>query len=152
MRMSQPRQAAGWVAAACIGFFLLGSTNGCGRKLPPIRPGVFPPPAVSDLTYEVQGGDIFLGWRVPAFDPAKESAPASFKVLRARQATDEIECSTCPMAFQVIADISASGKPTGRHMRFQDTLEPGFKHSYKLQVVTVDDMAGKDSNVVAVTY
>jgi hypothetical protein len=37
-------------------------------------------------------------------------------------------------------------------MRFQDTLEPGFKHSYKLQVVTVDDMAGKDSNVVAVTY
>ena len=152
MRMSPPCQSAGWVAAACIGFVLLGSANGCGRKLPPIRPGVFPPPAVSDLTYEVQGGDIFLGWSVPAFDPAKESAPAGFKMLRARQATDEIECSTCPMAFQVIADISASGKATGRRMRFRDTLEAGFIHSYKLQAVTADDVAGKDSNVVTVTY
>jgi hypothetical protein len=113
---------------------------------------VFPPPAVSDLTYEVQADNIFLGWRVPAFDPAKESAPAGFKVLRARQTMDEIECGTCPMAFQVIADISAPGKPAGGRMRFRDALEPGFKHSYKLQVVTVDDMAGKDSNVVAVTY
>ncbi len=144
--------AAGWVVAACIGFLLLSHGNGCGRKLPPIQPGALPPPAVADLTHEVRGSEIFLFWSLPAFHPAKESAAVGFKVLRARQTAGEAECRTCPPAFQLVADITASGRSPGSRMRFRDVLEPGFKYSYKLKAYTSDGVAGKDSLLVAVTH
>ena len=144
-------QAAGRVAVVCIGFFILMTETGCGRKLLPIQPGALPPPGVVDLTYEVRGSAVLLSWSVPAFDPAKESAAVGFKVLRARQTADEAECGTCPPPFQVIADITASGRGPRSRMRFRDALEPGFKHSYKLKAYADDGVAVRDSNAVAVT-
>jgi hypothetical protein len=138
----------GWMTAACVGLFFLGSGVGCGRKLLPIQPGALPPPAVADLTHEVRGGDILLSWSMPPFNPGKESAVAGFKILRARQTVDETECPTCPVAFQVIGDIAASGRHPGSRMKFRDALEPGLKHLYKITSYTVDGRAGKDSNTV----
>jgi hypothetical protein len=103
------------------------------------------------LAYEVRGKAVLLSWSVPVFDPAKESAAKRFKVLRARQSAEEAACRTCPPPYQVIADIPAPAKTPGSPMRFRDTLEPGFKHSYKLQIVADDGVALKDSNVVAFT-
>ncbi len=145
-------QTDGWVAAACLGLLVMSILFGCGRKLPPIQPGALPPPVVVDLTHEVRSGEILLFWSVPPINPAKESAAAGFKVLRSRQTADEDECQTCPVRFQVIADIVASGRHPGSRMKFRDTLEPGFKHSYKLRSYTTDEVAGKDSVAVAVTY
>lgn len=143
-------QAAGWAAAVCIGLLLFGSS--CGRKLPPIRPGALPPPTVADLSHELHGSEILLLWTLPGSTPGKESAPAGFKVLRARQTLVEADCRTCPMPFQVIADLSTSGRNPGSPMRFQDRLEPGWQHHYKLQAYTADGVAGKDSNPVVVDY
>jgi hypothetical protein len=140
----------GWAAAALIGVVLF--ANNCGRKLPPIQPGVLPPPTVTDLTHEVRESEILLFWSQPAVNPAKESAAAGFKVLRMRQTKAEAECRTCPMPFQVIADITASGRKSGSRFRFQDRLEPGYLHSYKVQAYTADGVAGKDSNAAAVSY
>jgi hypothetical protein len=144
-------QAAGWVAGGCVGLLILATASGCGRKLLPIRPGALPPPAIVDLTYEVRGSAVLLSWTVPAFDPAKESAAAGFKVLRARQSAEEADCGTCPPPFQVIADMTASGRAPGSRMRFRDALEPGLKHSYKLNAYADDGVAVRDSNAVAVT-
>lgn len=144
--------AAGWVAAACIGLLLVSHGGGCGRKLAPIQPGVLPPPTVADLTHEVRADEILLFWSLPAFNPAKESAAAGFKVLRARQTAAEAECRTCPPAFQLVADIAAAGRSPGSRMRFRDVLEPGFKHSYKLISYSSDGLAGKASAPVAVAY
>jgi hypothetical protein len=141
-------QTAGWAAAVCIGLLLLGIS--CGRKLPPIQPGALPPPAVVDLSYERHGSELLLLWTLPGSTSGKESMPAGFKVLRARQASAEANCRTCPMPFQVIADLSASGRNPGNPMRFKDRLEPGWKHHYKLQAYTADGVAGKDSNPVVV--
>jgi len=145
-------QAAGWVTAVCIAFFIMSTVCGCGRKLPPIQPGTLPPPAVFDLAYEVRENEITLFWSLPAFNPAKERAPAGFKVLRARQTAVEAECRACPLSFQMAADMAANDRAPGSRMRFQDVLEPGFKHSYKLQAYTVDGVVGKDSNLITVTY
>lgn len=144
-------QANGWLAAASIGLVSLILITGCGRKLPPIQPGALPPAAVVDLTYEVQGSAVLLSWSVPAFEPAKQSAVALFKVLRARQTDQEAECGTCPPAFRVIAERAASAKAPGSRMRFRDALEPGFKHSYKLQSYADDGIAVQESNAVTVT-
>jgi len=142
---------AGWVAAAGIGFLLAATGSGCGRKMLPIQPGALPPPAVVDLSYEVRGSAVILTWSVPEFDPAKESATTGFKVLRARQTTEEAECRTCPPRFQVIGDITASARSPGSRMRFRDALEPGLRHSYKLQAYAADGVAVKDSNAVSLT-
>jgi hypothetical protein len=152
MSSMRPFQANGWLAAACIGILGMSLFAGCGRKLPPIQPGALPPPVVVDLTHEVRGDEIFLFWSIPPFNPSKESAPAGFKVLRARQAAAEDECQTCPAPFQVIADIVVSSRHPGSRMRFRDALEPGFKYSYKLRSYATDEMVGKDSVAVAVTY
>lgn len=149
MKTARWLQAAGWACAACIVLLTLGS--GCGRKLPPIQPGVLPPATVADLMHEVRGSEIILFWSLPAFNPAKQNASAGFKVLRARQAAAEADCRTCPAPFQVIADIAAAGRSPGSSMRFRDRLEAGFNYSYKLQAYTVDGVAGKDSNVIAVS-
>jgi hypothetical protein len=141
-------QAAGWTAAVCIGLLLLGSS--CGRKLLPIQPGALPPPTVVDLSYERHGSELLLLWTLPGSTSGKELRPAGFKVLRARQASAEANCRTCSMPFQVIADLSASGRSPGSPMRFKDRLEPGWKHHYKLQAYTADGVAGKDSNPVVV--
>jgi len=148
-RSSQPCVLLTAAGIGLLGMFLL---VGCGRKLPPIQPGAFPPPVVVDLTHEVRGNEIFLFWSIPPVNPAKERAAAGFKVLRARQTAAEDECQTCPVPYRVIADIAASGRPPGSRMTFRDALEPGFKYSYKLQSYTADEVVGKDSRSVAVTY
>jgi len=140
------------VGAVLIGVFLLGAGGGCGRKLPPIQPGVFPPPTVADLAQEVQGNEIVLSWTIPAFTPDKESAATGFKILRARQTAAEAECQECPAPFEAIGDVWASGKKPGSRLKFRDALEPGFKYSYKLRAYTADEVVGRNSNVVAVVY
>lgn len=140
----------GWVTAACVGLFFLGCGVGCGRKLLPIQPGVLPPPPVADLTHEVHGGDILLSWSMPPFNPGKDSAVAGFKILRARQTVDETECPTCPVAFQVIGDVAASGRRPGSRVKFRDSIQPGFQHRYKIQAYTADGRTGRESNTVVV--
>jgi hypothetical protein len=107
---------------------------------------------VADLAFDVHAGQVVLFWDVPAVDPAKERPAAGFKVLRARQTLVEAECPSCPVPYQAIADIVASGRSPGSRMQFRDSLEPGYKHSYKLWTYTSDERVGRDSNTVAVSY
>jgi len=141
-------QAVGRRAAVLIVVFLLGLVGSCGRKLLPIQPGVLPPPTVADLAYEMRGSEIILFWTLPVFRQDQESAAAGFKVLRARQTLAEAQCQTCPVPFQTIGDVVASGKTSASRLRFRDALEPGFKYRYKLKPYSADGVFGKDSNEV----
>ena len=82
---------------------------GCGRKLPPIQPGTYPPPAVKDLSYRIQGEEVVLTWTVPAAAPEKDSPAVGFKVLRSRQTEAEAECQSCPPKFQEVGNVRPSG-------------------------------------------
>lgn len=144
--------SAGRVAAVLIGVLLLGVVGSCGRKMPPIQPGVLPPPTVADLAYEMRGSEIILSWTMPTYHHDKESPAAGFKVLRARQTMAEAECQTCPAPFQTIGDVLASGKTFTSRLRFRDALEPGFKYRYKLKPYSADGVVGKDSNEVVALH
>jgi hypothetical protein len=137
-------------AAVLFGGLLLSLGGSCGRKLPPIQPGVLPPPTVADLAYEMHGREIILVWTLPVFRHDQESAAAGFKILRARQTMAEAECQTCPAPFQTVGDVLASGKRSAGRLRFRDTLEPGFNYRYKLRAYSADGVFGKDSNEVSV--
>jgi hypothetical protein len=152
MPATRTHPAAGRVAAVLIGILLLSGGGGCGRKMPPIQPGLLPPPTVADLTYEMRGNEIILLWTLPAFSQKKESAAAGFQVLRARQTTAEAQCRECPAPFETVGDVLASGRAVGSRLRFRDAMEPGFTHSYKLKPYTADGVIGQDSNTVVAVF
>jgi hypothetical protein len=59
--------AFGWFTVSLIAVFMFGSLEGCGRKLPPIQPGTYPPPAVKGLAFEVKDGELTLSWTCRRF-------------------------------------------------------------------------------------
>jgi hypothetical protein len=118
----------------------------------PIRPGVYPPPAVKDLAYEINGSTIALTWFVPFAQGEKEAPAASFKIFRARQTPADAECQTCPVRFQVIGEMTARGRSAISRPRFRDKLEPGFTYHYKVKAYSSEGVEGKDSNVIVLTH
>src|SRR5512143_4060587 len=130
--MLLPTQIAafGRLTVILIAVCMLGGVAGCGRKLPPIQPGTYPPPAVKDLAFEVKDGTVTLSWTVPAVQKPNESPPVGFKVLRARQTLTEAECQTCTVRFLVVGDIRVVGKEPAERLQFQDRLESGYKYRY----------------------
>jgi hypothetical protein len=124
---------------------------GCGRKLPPIQPGSYPPPAVKDLGYRVQGEEIVLTWTVPAAAPEKDSPAVGFKVLRSRQTEAEAECLSCPPKFQEVADVRPSEPVETGGVQHVERLEPGYRYQFKVRGYTAINREGRDSNVVHVT-
>lgn len=140
--------AFGRLTVILMAVFILVVLGGCGRKLPPIQPGTYPPPAVKDLAFEVKDSELTLSWTVPAVQKEKESPPVGFKVLRARQTLAEAECQTCTVRFQAIGDVRVIGKEPAERLQFKDRLESGYKYRYKVRGYTTPEAEGKDSNVV----
>jgi hypothetical protein len=137
------------LAMLVLAFALLA---GCGRKLPPIQPGSYPPPAVKDLAYQVRGEDIVLTWSVPRAQPEKDSPAAGFRVLRSRQTEPEAECVTCPPKFQEVGNLRPSGPDASDSMQFRDRLETGYHYQFKVRSYSDQGREGRDSNVVHLTF
>ncbi len=148
MHFPTRRAAFGRLAAIFTVVFMFGSLGGCGRKLPPIQPGTYPPPAVKNLTFEVKDGELTLFWTVPAVQKESESPAVGFKILRARQTVSEAECQTCSVRFEVIGDLPLAGKEPSESLQFRDRLESGYKYRYKVRGYTAVGAQAKDSNVV----
>ena len=140
------------LAMLLIGICLANAGVGCGRKMDPIRPGVYPPPAVRDLAYQINGSAIVLTWFVPVAQGEQEAPAAGFKILRARQTPAEAECQTCPVRFQVIGEVTARGRSAISRPGFRDKLEPGFTYRYKVKAYSSEGIEGKDSNVIVLTH
>jgi hypothetical protein len=137
--------------AFALGLLAVAALAGCGRKLPPIQPGSYPPPAVKDLGYRMQGEEIVLTWTVPAAAPEKDSPAVGFKVLRSRQTEAEAECRSCPPKFQEVANVRPSGPVETGGMQYVERLEPGYRYQFKVRSYTALNREGRDSNVVHVT-
>lgn len=145
----QARMAAfGRLTVILVAVFTLGSLEGCGRKLPPIKPGSYPPPAVKQLAFEVTDGELTLFWTAPVIRKEAESPAVGFRILRARQTLSEAECQTCSVPFQVIGNLSLTGKEPSERLQFRDRLESGYKYRYKVRGYSTDGAEAKDSNVV----
>ena len=134
---------------------LVAAAGGCGRKLPPIQPGTYPPAAVKDLAFQLRDGDVVLTWSPPAATAEKDAPAVGFKVLRSRQTEEEAQCVTCPPPFREIGDVRASIPPPGetapRGLQYTDRIEPGYRYQYKVRSYSAVGKEGRDSNVVHVT-
>lgn len=117
----------------------------------PIRPGVYPPPPVNDLAYEIRGSAVTLTWSVPAAQGEKEVRAAGFKVLRARQTPADAQCQSCPVRFEEIGEVTAAGRSPFNRLRFRDQLESGFTYRYKVKGYSSDGVESRDSNEIVLT-
>lgn len=137
-------------AAIAAAVLVVAALCGCGRKMLPIQPGTYPPPAVKNLAFELTDGNLTLFWSAPAAEKQrdKENAAVSFKVLRARQTAAEAECQTCSVRFQPVGNVRPTGKDPSERLQFLDHLEPGYKYRYKVIGTSAAGVDSKDSNIV----
>jgi hypothetical protein len=148
MRLAKPKPLCGRLAAVAAVVFLFAAPGGCGRKMPPIQPGAYPPPAVKNLAFEVQDDNLTLFWTLPVAKGEKESPAVGFKILRARQTESEAECQTCSVRFLTVGNVGLAGKDPSERLQFRDRLEPGYKYRYKVIGYSDARLDSKDSNVV----
>ena len=147
LRPRHPVRFALVLAAAAIAVLA-----GCGRKLPPIQPGTYPPPAVRDLAFQVRGEEVVLSWTVPAGSPDKDSPAVGFKVLRSRQTEQEVaECQSCAPKFQAVGDVRPTDPVESGGLQYVERLEPGYRYQYKVRSYSASNREGRDSNVVHIT-
>jgi hypothetical protein len=148
MRLAKPKPLCGRLVAVAMAALLLVAPGGCGRKMPPIQPGTYPPPAVKNLAFEMRDDRLTLFWTAPVAKGEKESPAVGFRILRARQTASEAECQTCSVRFQTVGDVRLAGRDPSERLQFQDRLEPGYKYRYKVIGYSDARLDSKDSNVV----
>jgi hypothetical protein len=150
MRPLTPMPFCRRLAAIAAAVVWIGAMYGCGRKMDPIQPGTYPPPAVKDLAFELQDGLLTLFWMLPAAEKErdKENPAVSFKVLRARQTASEAECQSCSVRFQAVGVVRLAGRDPSERLQFQDRLEPGYQYRYKVIGTSAAGVDSKDSNIV----
>ncbi len=134
------------------GLVLTGAAGvGCGRKMLPIRPGSYPPPAVKALSYAWgEEGTLVLSWEAPSPASEAESPAAEFRVLRARLTPEEEGCRGCPVRFEAAGQVRADARGENGRFRFLDRPRPGFVYRYKVIAISAEGLVSKESAVVQV--
>jgi hypothetical protein len=129
--------------------------TGCGVKGPPVAPRSVPPPAVTDLAYDILESTLELQWTVPAIASKRDAPFDGCVVNRAIRSFEETQCRTCPIPFNRVADlpvplISKKGKPA--RMNYSETLTPGSNYVYKVNCYTENGRFSADSNLIEFDY
>ena len=123
---------------------------GCGKKTPPIPPGLGVPVPALQLEKNITGSTLTLSWTIGQFN-GKEMWE-KFSVFRSKTGPEESSCSSCPILFQYLTDIPVTRREPDAHgkseMQFQDQLEEGFHYIYKVTGYSKYIPDGSDSNLV----
>jgi len=129
---------------------------GCGRKGPPVPPRQAQPLVINDLTSSIEGNLLQLTWAIPGDDKKRPAALSGFIVHRSKESVSEPECKDCPILFQRVADIPIQAESSADLEKvvtvYTETLEKGFRYTYKVTVYTDTGVHGRDSNIVGFTY
>jgi hypothetical protein len=129
---------------------------GCGKKALPIPPNRIAPAPVLNFKGELKEGQVLLAWSLPE-QPAETSngkrnvALAAVLVYRSKLPVEAGGCKNCPPRFELIAKLAPPPGGVGA-MRYSDTLQKGFRYTYKVVLVGENDVAGPDSDLLDVTY
>jgi len=128
---------------------------GCGKKAPPVPPSRQPPPAVKDLSAVVEGDQVRLTWTIPDGPRKAKSALSGAVVHRSEIPLTEPYCPGCPILFERTADVSVKrfgAEKSAHKMSYTETLEKGFRYTYKVNVYTRNGAESSDSNHVTLSY
>jgi len=129
---------------------------GCGRKGPPMPPRQAQPSVINDLASSIEGDFLQLTWAIPGDDRKRPAALSGFIVHRSKTSVSAPECEDCPILFQRVADIPIQAERLADLEKgvtvYTETLEKGFRYTYKVTVYTDTGFHGRDSNIVGFTY
>jgi len=136
----------------CIAVFSLG----CGRKAPPVPPRHEPPPAVNDLSSSIEGDMLRLFWTVPEANKKIMSNLSGFVVYRSKKIVSKSECKKCPLLFKRIADVPVDvinqKDSKKKFMTYNETLEKGYRYSYKVTAYSDSGITGRESKCIEFIY
>jgi hypothetical protein len=142
-----------------LSFLTVALVMGCGVKKDPKPPKAWPPAGVADLTYELDGDQVFLSWAMVGEENDDTAETAGFYVFRSRISLAEPECPKCPILFDRIGEISfdQSQRGTwspeqGKGQSFDEPLEKGYRYIYKVSAYAESGLLGPESNSVEFTY
>jgi len=142
-----------WVILSVL---FVGLQAGCGKKTPPVPPRRYQPPAVTDLSYQLDGQALILSWSIPETRDGDAAAPVGCFVYKAKQPLVNADCPDCSEPFSPVADLQiqkdASGKILTRTMTYTGVLAQGFIYTYKIACYARDGGLGADSNIVNISY
>lgn len=124
-----------------VGFCLF---MACGRKGPPIPPRYVAPPAVSDLQYQISGETVTLTWTISETGMKPTYAVSGSNVYRLKTPLDSDVCPECPLVFTFVKKYPLKSG-TAQH---RETLERGFRYTYKIVIIDEANKEGPDSNLV----
>jgi hypothetical protein len=130
------------LAAGC------GLYSGCGRKGPPVPPGYVAPAAVSDLKYQISADSVTLTWTIPEAERKSTYAISGSNVYRLKTPLDSDACPECPLVF-LFVNKNPAKSGIGQH---RETLERGFRYTFKVVSIDEANKEGPDSNLVQFTF
>lgn len=134
----------------------VGLQAGCGKKTPPVPPRRYRPPAVTDLSYQLDAQALTLSWSIPATRGGDAAAPVGCFVYMAKEPLVNTDCPDCSEPFSPVADLQiqkdASGNILTRTMTYTGMLAQGFMYTYKIACYARDGGLGADSNIVNFSY
>ena len=123
---------------------------GCGKKGPPEPPTGSRPPRVVDLRYGVSNNTVKLSWTVPEQDEKAQLPITGFLIYRSQQSAAERECPNCPIIFKLIRDVPVrspgSGQSAAPPITFTQTIEPGYRYTYKVNGYSEGGTRSRNSN------
>lgn len=123
--------AAGW----CLVWLMVCAPVGCGIKGPPVPMGAPPLPAVTALSYRLDGRSAILSWRWSPPLPYPRSEGAAFGVYRSRTDLAAPACDTCPSVFERVATVPVGDAGGGLFAAAVD-LAPGYRYLFKVRMET----------------
>ena len=135
---------------------VLATLWGCGKKGPPEPPTGSSPPYVGDLAYGISANTAQLTWSVPPVNPDARLPVTGFLIYRSQLPLLEQACPNCPNLFKIIGDVpvrdSGPGKDEKPVITFTDTIEAGYRYTYKVYGYSKDGIRSKTSNVVEFNF
>ena len=108
------------------------------------------PPAVQNITVNVQGPTVRLYWPVTGPDTPDHRNIVSFRVYRSIRAATAAACPGCPVPFELAGEVLTATASDEGMVEFVDTLNPGDINYYKIVPVSKNGVAGEPSQVIKV--
>lgn len=115
----------------------------CGKKAPPVPPGIPSLPVVKGLDYSLDGAWLTLTWK--AISGQGSENLAGYKVMRSVTGPNDEPCEGCPILFKRVKDLG----PTTTEYREQ--LIPGNSYIYKVVGYTSYKDQSPDSKLIRFT-
>ena len=135
---------------------LVVSTLGCGRKSLPRPPRQIYPPQIEEVEAALTGNEVELSWKVPRTDRWINSRPRSFLIYRAVTARQADACPTCPVDFELWAEIEMEDydqvPQPGAELSIIDRLSFPGVYLYKIKVRSKTTLEGPMSPQAIINY